>query len=447
MGCERHGIVRRPLAYLAVGWQVVHPRQVPGRCVSARYLREVQLDEVFEAVLLPGEQLQLALPEPGIGSPDDQAIDEKYARGEVRIVTEQGRYPLSSVPGMLESGDYLLRPDYQRRHRWSPEKKSRLIESLIMNVPIPPVFLYEHAYGQYEVMDGLQRLSTIWEFYKDELTLRDLTEWSELNGRVCSTLPANIRAGIDRRYLSSIILLQETARSSEQAQQLKQLVFERINSGGEKLTPQESRNAIYPGPMNDVCLRQSRNRFLCLTWGIPEPSSGEIETGEPDEEVLGNDRFREMFDVELVLRAFAFRQDVQYMRGALRDYFDSYLRAANQFPVVLLDQLESVFEESIRLAYEILGERAFWLWRERSGKWNWLSRPTTVAYDTIMSVLGALLHRADELRSAAEDIRRGMPDFYERNYEAFAGRYTNPANIAQRRSLFEDYVVGAIGAR
>ena len=154
-----------------------------------------------------------------------------------------------------------------------------------MNVPIPPVFLYEYSYGQYEVMDGLQRLSTIHEFYRDQLVLQDLTEWSELNGRVCSTLPANIRAGIDRRYLSSIILLQETARSGDHAQQLKQLVFERINSGGEKLTPQESRNAIYPGPMNDICLRHSRNRSLCLMWGIPEPSERELALSEPDDEI------------------------------------------------------------------------------------------------------------------------------------------------------------------
>ncbi len=125
----------------------------------------------------------------------DDEINEKYVRGEVRIVTEQARYPLVSVPQLLSSGDYLLRPEYQRRHRWSPEKKSRLIESLVMNVPVPPIFLYEYEFSKYEVMDGLQRLSTIHEFYEDRFELQGLAEWPELNGKKYSTLPSSIKAG------------------------------------------------------------------------------------------------------------------------------------------------------------------------------------------------------------------------------------------------------------
>ena len=75
----------------------------------------------------------------------DQEINEKYKRGEIRIVTEQARYPLDSIQTMLDSkqGDskkYILNPEYQRRKRWDNTRKSRLIESFIMNVPIPPIF-------------------------------------------------------------------------------------------------------------------------------------------------------------------------------------------------------------------------------------------------------------------------------------------------------------------
>ena len=227
---------------------------------------------------------------------------------------------------MIASGDYFLQPSYQRRHRWSAQKKSALIESFVMNVPIPPVFLYEYEFSKYEVMDGLQRLSTINEFYNGQFELDGLVQWPELNGRRYETLPDSVRAGVDRRYLSSIILLQETAKSPGEADALKQLVFERINSGGEKLTPQESRNAIFPGSMNSLCLELSRRESLCLTWDIPAPSEFELLTGEPDESLLENSSYREMADVELVLRFFAFRQDVMNLHGALRDYFDNYQR-------------------------------------------------------------------------------------------------------------------------
>ncbi|MHC5739611.1 DUF262 domain-containing protein [Nostoc sp.] len=89
----------------------------------------------------------------------DDEINEKYNKGEIRIVTEQARYPLDSIEVMLDSKKYILNPEYQRRKRWDNARKSRLIESFIMNVPIPPIFLYEVDYSIYEVMDGLQRLT------------------------------------------------------------------------------------------------------------------------------------------------------------------------------------------------------------------------------------------------------------------------------------------------
>ena len=189
----------------------------------------------------------------------DNDINEKYIKGEVRIVTEQARYPLNTIVSMLDSDDYELDPEFQRRHRWNTQRRSRLIESFIMNVPIPPIFLYEDSYSHYQVMDGLQRLTAIYDFYTDRLTLDGLQEWSELNGRKYTNLPDKIKRGVDRRYLSSIILLQETAKDKFEADRLKQLVFERINSGGVKLEYQESRNAIYDGPLNKLCIKLSRN--------------------------------------------------------------------------------------------------------------------------------------------------------------------------------------------
>ena len=137
----------------------------------------------------------------------DAELTERYSAGAVRIVTEQARYPLPQIPQMVASTDYKLDPEFQRRHRWDNTKKSRLIESFIINVPVPPVFLYEVGYAKYEVMDGLQRLSAISDFYQSTLVLEGLEEWPELNGRTYNTLPEAVRRGVDRRYLSSVVLL------------------------------------------------------------------------------------------------------------------------------------------------------------------------------------------------------------------------------------------------
>ena len=369
----------------------------------------------------------------------DDVINEKYVAGDARIVTEQARYPLNSIPGMLASGSYELRPDFQRRHRWTTEKKSRLIESFIMNVPIPPVFLYEDKFSHYEVMDGLQRLTTIDTFYRSEFRLEGLEEWPELNGRRYVDLPEQVRRGIDRRYLSSVVLLQETAKEEREAQRLKQLVFERINSGGVKLEPQETRNAVYPGPLNDLCIELARNPYLCRTWGIPEPTAAE-KRGELSDDLLENESYRTMEDVELVLRFFAYRHRLSNQRGSLKTYLDFFQKHGNQFPPSVLREYRHLFEATIHLVFDVLGERAFWLWRKRVTGWSWLARPTTVVYDPLMFVFSQHLSNADVLRSRSLEMRDQLPRIYERFYDDFEGRYTNLSNISKRNQVFSEFI-------
>lgn len=133
----------------------------------------------FGLELLEGEKVDLVVEAGEEASTMDP--ETRYVEGEVRIVTDQARYPLSAVPALLDSGDYKLNPDFQRRHRWDVAAKSKLVESFIMNVPIPPIFLYEDEFGHYEVMDGLQRLTAISDFYANKFALTDLAEWSQLD--------------------------------------------------------------------------------------------------------------------------------------------------------------------------------------------------------------------------------------------------------------------------
>lgn len=387
--------------------------------------------------LLTGEAITFSNVDTGatVSASDDQ-LNERYADGAVRIVTEQARYPLPQVPQMVGSMDYKLDPEFQRRHRWDAAKKSRLIESFIINVPIPPIFLYEVGYAKYEVMDGLQRLSTISDFYQNRLVLEGLEEWPELNGRTYETLPEAVRGGVDRRYLSSVVLLQETAKDPKEAQRLKQLVFERINSGGVMLSDQESRNAIYDGKMNRLCLKLSRHPALCRTWGIPEPDDDELNNNVPRSEVREHPIYRRMDDVELVLRFFAYRQRLTNQDGSLKAFFDLYLQRANLLSDEVLSELGTLFVETITFAEALLGEEAFYLWRHRTTGWGWFQRPTTVVYDPMMFVLSQNLSNQEALLKKRDDVRRITKEMYEREYEQFQGRYTNQENLRRRNDLF-----------
>ncbi|MFM2292575.1 MAG: hypothetical protein RIS29_2388 [Bacteroidota bacterium] len=366
-------------------------------------------------------------------------INEKYIKGEVRIITEQARYPLTAITNMVESNDYALNPEFQRRHRWDNVQKSKLIESFIMNVPIPPIFLYEDKFSHYEVMDGLQRMTAIYEFYKDKYCLEGLDEWKELNGKRYSELPIQVRKGVDRRYLSSIILLQETAKTELEANRLKQLVFERINSGGVKLEPQETRNAIFNGKLNQLCLKLSRNEHLCKLWGIPLPDSEEKELGLYSDELRNNSSFAKMDDVELVLRFFANRQRNELYKGnRFRDYLDLYLKYGNEFDSNLLGELELLFENTMKFIYDLVGEKAFWLFRFRNNNWSWYARPTTAVYDTLTLVASSFLGQSTEILKKSVLIESQLEEFYKKNYEAFEGRNTNPSIITEREKLFTD---------
>jgi hypothetical protein len=392
--------------------------------------------------LFEGEKIDLEnFHSEGVSQFDRELINQKYIKGEVRIVTEQARYPLNSIVSMVESQNYNLNPDFQRRHRWNIEKKSKLIESFIMNVPIPPIFLYEVKFAFYEVMDGLQRLNAIYDFYKNKFKLKGLEEWKELDNLTYSELPDQVRFGIDRRYLSSIILLQETAKSSEEAQKLKQLVFERLNSGGVKLEPQETRNALYDGSLNKICIKLARNKYLSKLWGIPEPTDEELNSDNISDQLLENEAYRKMDDVELVLRFFAYRQLEFFDPPSLTFFLDQFLKKGNLFSKNLLSEYEILFISTIKLVYEVLGQEAFWLWRKtRKGRWQWFERPTKVVYDPIMQVFSQNIENGERLIARKVDIRKDIKKIYEKNYEEFGGRNTYKSNVIRRINLIQKFL-------
>ena len=409
--------------------------------------------------LLPGEKIPIeTTDEPRAAS--DEELNRKYIQGAIRIVTETARYSLAGILQMLqevvepEDGGppqprYQLDPEYQRRHRWNNERKSRLIESFLMNVPVPPVFLYERDLARFEVMDGRQRLTALSEFYDNKFALEGLQHWPELDGRYHRDLPSKVRDGIDRRYISSIILLKETASTEEQAAQLKKIVFERLNSGGVALSPQEARNAVYSGPLNDLCMTLSTNPTFRSMWGIPTDIDHTVEDydGEDDREGAtrkGRGMFHRMDDVELVLRFFAYRQICDFPGGLnkISAHLDKFLLSGNKFPGTVLDSYRAMFDDTVSLLHELLGAHAYC---RHTAEGKNTGKPNKIVYDPIMYVasqhcLGA---KREALLARKVEFRRELGRMYSEYAELFGGRRTNTAD-AQGRNVCMTTVFSAV---
>lgn len=346
-------------------------------------------------------------------------IEELYESGDFRLSQERNDFLLPQILDFVNRKHWLnLRPEYQRRLVWDKKKKSLFIESLLMNVPIPPVFLYEYDLSRYEVMDGQQRLNAIIEFYNNELVLTGLNTWSPLNGKRRSDCPPIIRRGLDRRRLSATVLVAEARVGGRLPFDVRREVFERLNTGGQHLNPQELRNALYPGAFNKLLIDLASTKIFRSLWDIPAKGK----------ELSENTLYRRMIDCELVLRFFAFRQPSK-IKGSVRSMLDSCMREYEAISAPDSRALGTQFRTRINLAQAIFGSQAFCL-AEGDGRAK-LSPPL---YDAIMVSLDRLWDARAALKKNKHRIISALGRELERPsvYELIVAR-ANTANAIRGR--------------
>jgi hypothetical protein len=341
------------------------------------------------------------LPKESTSSPTDDEINTKYSKRELRIVTETNREQLPNFVAALRRPEWMqLQPFYQRRRRWDDKRKSKLIESFIMNIPVPPCFLYESEFARYEVMDGQQRISTISDFYENRFKLKGLEQWPELNGRIYDKLPSEIRRGLDRRSISYIVLLKESATTRDEEILLRQQVFERLNTGGVELENQEIRHCIYHSNFDKLLVDLSRHPIMRRAWGLVPYSKEEDEN--PPEQLLKNSHFSKMRDAEFVLRFFALRHAENY-RGGMQNFLDQYMVRSRRFTADDIRTLRVLFTETIELADAIYGDTLFRPWNAKGQQWS--STPQIAFADSIMVGLSEFLNKKPNLMAAKDDLR------------------------------------------
>ncbi|WP_290498066.1 DUF262 domain-containing protein [Hyphomonas sp. UBA4494] len=288
---------------------------------------------------------------------NDSSPPARYPK--FRIVYQTTNYHLPQIDDLLSKGDIVnIRPEYQRRLRWDSKKKSALIESFLLNIPIPPVFFYESDFAQYEVMDGQQRLNCIREFYQNSFKLTGLKQLPELNGSRRTDLDEKIRRTLDRASIAAIVLLAESAENKDQSKTIRKEVFERLNTGGQKLNAQEIRNAIYAGNFNDMIIELTREPLFTEIWGIPpytENTKGDYyDNPRRQKNVL----YRTMGDCQIVLRFFAL-QDPEQIKGSMQKVLNNTAETGMSFAKEKCAELKNHYMKCLDAAVKIGGKEPF----------------------------------------------------------------------------------------
>jgi hypothetical protein len=324
--------------------------------------------------------------------PNPREIAQKFAQAQDRLVLQASDLSLQTVASMVQSGSMDLQPQYQRRARWTPEKKSALIESFLLNVPVPPVYLSEEDYGTYAIIDGKQRISAVSQFMSNSLRLRSLDTFTEIEGLTFIELPDELRNALTvRPYIRAVTLLKQSDP------QLKYEVFSRLNTGGIALNAQEIRNVAYRGSLNDAIVSAAESdSFLRQQLKI----KGETSSA-----------YREMADAEYVLRFLTLADRWEEFTGDLKESMNEFMDSYRSLDGDELHSLITTFDRASRSCELLWGRDAY----HRPAPSGWRDQALAGMFDSEMIAVNLL---SDSQISTLSDMRDSV--------------------LSATRSLFED---------
>lgn len=278
----------------------------------------------------------------------------------------------------IEKEEINLNPDFQRAFVWDIEKQSRLIESVLIRIPLPAFYLDATEQTKWSVVDGLQRLSTLYKFWKNEFRLKGLQFLTELNGTSFDELPAKFKILLeDDTSLQFYNLMPGTPIEA------KYTIFSRVNTGGMQLTAQEIRHALTQGKVTPWLKEIAHSeKFIKATGGAVES--------------------RRMSDRELALRGLAF------MNSGIENYrkfsdLDSFLieemENLNKKTPEELNNIKNKFESSLEKVTSIFGKYSFRKFYVIGGRRSPLNKALFEAWIT-----GVSIHSEENLRNKKELI-------------------------------------------
>lgn len=230
-------------------------------------------------------------------------------------------YPFETLVSRAESNPrkLILNPDFQRKYKWDKDgnvRASRFIESCLMRIPIPACYLAENEDNNHNVIDGVQRITTIKNFFADGFILEGLTIYPELNGKKFSEL-GDFKSALESTTMRCIVLRKENPK------ELVREIFARLNQGAVKLSDQEIRHAIYPGVLDSLLSELSENKFIS---GFQNSKSKDDRSNE-----------------ELILRFFALNNSLADYNGKLSELLDDYMTNEQNMDEQIGEDLKELF--------------------------------------------------------------------------------------------------------
>lgn len=241
---------------------------------------------------------------------------------------------------MAEEGELIRAPEYQRKFRWGSEDESKLIESLYLGLPVPSIFVATNPDGTWELVDGLQRISTLLHYIsnskdifkeidkKESLKLQGLEKLTEFNNKTFGDIPTSMQLAFFKRSI------RVTALSDKSDTVARFDLFERLNTGGIALSPQEVRACIFRGSFADFVRELTENSKYKKLIKLQEKRR--------------NDGTSE----EIVLKFFAYLLDRENFKGNVKEFLNNYMKkASSEFNN---DEGRRVFNETIDILVQSL---------------------------------------------------------------------------------------------
>lgn len=264
---------------------------------------------------------------------DDQTEQTHSSDQDTKLFTQSYDLSISTLAEQWEDKTLVL-PDIQRQYVWDNARASRLIESLLLNIPIPVVYFSETQELNYLVIDGHQRIRSIVRFLNGEFALSGLKVLTDFNRKRFHQLPEKYQKRIRTRVIRAIII----GADSDPMMQFE--VFERLNTGSIALNAQEVRNSTHRGPMNDQIMQLVTYPNFRACVGSKSPRS-------------------RMVDNELILRFLALHNGWTEYRPPLSRYLNNFMKVGNAYSEAELEESAVAFRKASDGVLKVLGAGAF----------------------------------------------------------------------------------------